>query len=172
MWVVSFTPRPLCTQGKSLRYPFEGGWVGPRASLNEVENRKFLTLSRLKIQPLGRPARSHSLYRTHYLGSLSYPYKEYTESHSEKDEARSWITRENIKQYRQELTHILPKSGPMKCHSLFNIYTVSLIVTLIFYIKLYIKYRPIWKQRGKRCELQQKRGWKFGELNLSTIGFF
>jgi hypothetical protein len=32
-----------------------GGWVGPRASLDKVENRKFLTLPGLKLRPLGRP---------------------------------------------------------------------------------------------------------------------
>jgi hypothetical protein len=35
-----------------------GGWVGPRAGLDDVEKRKFLTLPRLKLRPLGRPARS------------------------------------------------------------------------------------------------------------------
>jgi hypothetical protein len=31
-----------------------GGWVGPRAGLDDVEKRKFLTLPRLEIRPLGR----------------------------------------------------------------------------------------------------------------------
>jgi hypothetical protein len=34
------------------------GWVGPRAGLDEVENRKFLALPGLELRPLGRPARS------------------------------------------------------------------------------------------------------------------
>jgi hypothetical protein len=33
-----------------------GGWVGPRAGLDDVEGR-------LELRPLGRPARSQSLYR-------------------------------------------------------------------------------------------------------------
>jgi hypothetical protein len=37
--------------------------VDPRASLEDVEKRKFLTLPGLKLRPLGRPARSKSLYR-------------------------------------------------------------------------------------------------------------
>jgi hypothetical protein len=37
-----------------------GGWVGPRADLDDVQKRKFLTLP-----GLGRPARSHLLYRLH-----------------------------------------------------------------------------------------------------------
>jgi hypothetical protein len=40
-----------------------GGWVDPRAGLHDVEKRKFLTLPGLKLLPLGRPARSQSLYR-------------------------------------------------------------------------------------------------------------
>jgi hypothetical protein len=47
-----------------------GGWVGPRAGLDDVEKKKFLTLPRLKFQPLGRPAHSHSLYRLRCPGSF------------------------------------------------------------------------------------------------------
>jgi hypothetical protein len=36
--------------------------VDPRAGLNDVDKRKFLTLSGLELQPLGRPG-SQSLYR-------------------------------------------------------------------------------------------------------------
>jgi hypothetical protein len=43
-----------------------GGWVGPRASLDDVEKRKFLPLPRLELRPLRRPARSQSLYRLRY----------------------------------------------------------------------------------------------------------
>jgi hypothetical protein len=45
------------------------GWVGPRAGLEDVEKRKFLTLAVLELQPLGCPARSQSLYRLRYPGS-------------------------------------------------------------------------------------------------------
>jgi hypothetical protein len=40
-----------------------GGWVDPRAGLDDVENRKFMTLPGLELRLLCRPARSHSLYR-------------------------------------------------------------------------------------------------------------
>jgi hypothetical protein len=46
-----------------------GGWVGPRAGMDDVEKGKFLTLPGLEIQPLGRPARNQSLYRIRYPGS-------------------------------------------------------------------------------------------------------
>jgi hypothetical protein len=35
-----------------------GGWVDPRAGLDDVEKRKFLTLPGLELRPLARPARS------------------------------------------------------------------------------------------------------------------
>jgi hypothetical protein len=37
--------------------------VGTRADLDAAEKRKFLTLRRLELRPLGHPARSQSLYR-------------------------------------------------------------------------------------------------------------
>jgi hypothetical protein len=46
-----------------------GGWVGPRSGLDVVERRKFLPVPELELRPLGRPARSESLYRLRYPGS-------------------------------------------------------------------------------------------------------
>jgi hypothetical protein len=46
-----------------------GGWVDPRAGLDNVEKRKFLTLSELEHRPRNRPSHSHSLYRLCYPGS-------------------------------------------------------------------------------------------------------
>jgi hypothetical protein len=46
-----------------------GGWVGPRADLDDVEKRKFLTLPGSELRPLGRPAGSHSVYRPRRPGS-------------------------------------------------------------------------------------------------------
>jgi hypothetical protein len=47
---------PLGERGPGTHWT--GGWVDPRASLDDVEKRKFLTLSGLELRPLGRPARS------------------------------------------------------------------------------------------------------------------
>jgi hypothetical protein len=47
-----------------------GDWVGPRAGLNDVEKRKFVTLPGLELRPLGRAAHSQSLYRLRSPGSL------------------------------------------------------------------------------------------------------
>jgi hypothetical protein len=46
-----------------------GGWVGPRAGLDDVEKRKSLTVLGLELRPLGRPARSQSFHRLRYPGS-------------------------------------------------------------------------------------------------------
>jgi hypothetical protein len=46
-----------------------GGWVDPRAALNDVEKRKFFTLPGLELRTLCRPARSQSIYRLRYPGS-------------------------------------------------------------------------------------------------------
>jgi hypothetical protein len=42
--------------------------MGPSAGLDDVEKRKFLTLREFELRPLGRPARSQSLYRLGYPG--------------------------------------------------------------------------------------------------------
>jgi hypothetical protein len=43
--------------------------VHPSASLDDVEERKFLTLPGFELRPLGRPARSQSIYRLRLSGS-------------------------------------------------------------------------------------------------------
>jgi hypothetical protein len=50
-----------------------GGWVDPRAGLDDVEKRTFLTLPGLELRHLGRPASSQSLNRLHYHGSPFWP---------------------------------------------------------------------------------------------------
>jgi hypothetical protein len=67
--MVRYTPRPLYPRGKSPCTHWIGRWVGPRTGLDDVENRKFLTLPELEFQPLCCPVRRQSLYRLRYLGS-------------------------------------------------------------------------------------------------------
>jgi hypothetical protein len=43
---------------RARRTHWIGGWVGTAAGLDDVKERKFLTLPELKLRPLGRPARS------------------------------------------------------------------------------------------------------------------
>jgi hypothetical protein len=57
--VVNFTPRPLYPRGLSASGThWIGGWVDLRAGLDDLEERKLLTLPGLELRPLGRPARS------------------------------------------------------------------------------------------------------------------
>jgi hypothetical protein len=74
-WVVSFTALPLYPGGKETSTHWIGGWVGPRAGLDDVKKKKFLTLPGLELRPLDRPARSQSLYRLRYLDSLTCLWK-------------------------------------------------------------------------------------------------
>jgi hypothetical protein len=62
--------RPSCfTTGKrGPRTNWIGGWVDPRAGLDDTEKRN-LTLPGLKLQSLGRPAHSQLLYQLCYPGS-------------------------------------------------------------------------------------------------------
>jgi hypothetical protein len=46
-----------------------GGWVDPRAALDDVDKRKFLTLPGLELWHFDRPACCQPLYRLSYLGS-------------------------------------------------------------------------------------------------------
>jgi hypothetical protein len=50
------------------------GWVNPRAGLDDVEERKFLSLPGLELRPIRRRARSQSLYR------LLYPVSNFMKS--------------------------------------------------------------------------------------------
>jgi hypothetical protein len=69
--MVSFTHRPLYPARKVPGTHWIGGWVDPRAGLDDVEKKKFLSLPVLQLRPLGHPARSQSLYRLSYPGFLS-----------------------------------------------------------------------------------------------------
>jgi hypothetical protein len=46
-----------------------GGWEDPSTGLDDVQKRKFLTLTGLELRPLGCPDCSQSLYRLHYPSS-------------------------------------------------------------------------------------------------------
>jgi hypothetical protein len=59
-----------------------GGWVELSAGLDDMEKRKFLTLTGLELRPLGRPAHSQSLYRLRYPGSQTSDYVSVTDTES------------------------------------------------------------------------------------------
>jgi hypothetical protein len=43
--------------------------MDPKAGVDDLEKRIFLTLPGLEVRPLSRPGRSQSLYRLRYPGS-------------------------------------------------------------------------------------------------------
>jgi hypothetical protein len=61
--VVSFTSPPLYPRERAPGTHWIEGWVGPRAGLDDVVKRIFLTLTVLELRPLGRATHSQSLYR-------------------------------------------------------------------------------------------------------------
>jgi hypothetical protein len=64
--------------------------MDPRASMNDVDRRKFLTLPGLEFPPLGRPARGQSVYRLRYPGSRSKVEKK--KKHCEISNAKCFLT--------------------------------------------------------------------------------
>jgi hypothetical protein len=68
-WVLSLMPWLIYPWRKSPGTHWIGGWVGPRASLDDMENRKFLTLPGFELWLLCRPTRNQSLYHLYYTGS-------------------------------------------------------------------------------------------------------
>jgi hypothetical protein len=56
-WSASHPGRFIPAEGIPVTH-WIGGWVSPRAGLDDVEKWKFLTLLGLELQSLGRPVRS------------------------------------------------------------------------------------------------------------------
>jgi hypothetical protein len=54
-WSVS-RPGRFISGGRAAGTHWIGSWVGPRAGMDDVEKRKFLTLAELELQPIGHPA--------------------------------------------------------------------------------------------------------------------
>jgi hypothetical protein len=53
--------------------------MDPRAGLDDVENRTFLTLTGLELRPLRRPARNQSLCRLRIPESISHTHSSHLE---------------------------------------------------------------------------------------------
>jgi hypothetical protein len=73
--------------------------VVPRAGLDDMEKWKFLTLQRLELRPLGRPARSQSLYRLLELFILILLLQNYGDSDNGDDVDDKMITRDWFRSY-------------------------------------------------------------------------
>jgi hypothetical protein len=64
--VVSLRPGRFTPGERPPRTHWIGGWLDPRAGLDDVEKRKFLTLPGLELRPFSRPACSQALCRLRY----------------------------------------------------------------------------------------------------------
>jgi hypothetical protein len=72
--VVSFTLLPLYPQRKEPQYQLDTRLGVPQCRSDSTEKWKFLTIQGLKLQNLGGPARSPSLYRLRYSSSQREQY--------------------------------------------------------------------------------------------------
>jgi hypothetical protein len=79
------------------------GWVDPRAGLDDVEQRKFLTLQGLELRPLGRSAHIQSLCQLHYPGSHLRTNIDLNHEHSKQTVVRTlrdlWFRSHDCKDY-------------------------------------------------------------------------
>jgi hypothetical protein len=66
---LALRPRRFISGERAPGTRWIGDWVSPRTDLDDVETRKLLPLPGPKLRPIGRPARSQSLYRLSYPGS-------------------------------------------------------------------------------------------------------
>jgi hypothetical protein len=72
-WMVNFSPSCFTAAERAPGTHWIGGWVDPRAGLDNMEKWKFLPPPGLELRPLGRAARSQPRYRLRYPGShLTY----------------------------------------------------------------------------------------------------
>jgi hypothetical protein len=101
--VISFTPRPLYSRGKTSPLThWKGGWMGPRAGLDVVEKRKILRPYQESNPP--NPdcsARSQSLYRLSYSSSLLMAVRQSCHC------AFNWVSRHGgvLGEWRYSSTH-------------------------------------------------------------------
>jgi hypothetical protein len=75
--VVSSTPRLLYPRERAPGTHCIGGWVDPRAGLDDMEKWKLLTLPGLELRALSRPARSQSLYRLQPVSKMLESLRKY-----------------------------------------------------------------------------------------------
>jgi hypothetical protein len=75
--VLSLTPGRFIPGDRAAGTRQIGGSVGHKINLDDVERRTIFPRPGLKLQLLGRPARSQSLYRLRYLDFLQKSFKQY-----------------------------------------------------------------------------------------------
>jgi hypothetical protein len=114
-WVVSFTPLLLYPRGKSPLVPSDRRLGGPRAGLDDVEKRKFLTVPGLELRPLGLPTHSAVAIPTALSQLLQYNMENQKSALSHfhpKVEIEHSNIQENIWRYGGTVPHILKLRRP------------------------------------------------------------
>jgi hypothetical protein len=107
--------------------------MGPRAGLDDVGKRRFLTVLGLKLRALGRPARSQSLYPLRYPGS----FRDWGEARKVGISEWVWKTEPGVQVITSEL-------GSYKLVVMFHVYCNEndrVQVKLVFTDPLLINYK-------------------------------
>jgi hypothetical protein len=147
-WVVSFTPRPLYSLEKSLRYFLDRTLCGSQSRSGRRGGEKILTLQGLKLRSLCRPARSQSLWQ------LSYPVKDsnlYSDIipwikpwYSMPCTKRSFVT-ETFRWKKNESNNVL--SGGKERQVAQKIIRVAEVEILLTDRRFYRRVRIFWKKK-------------------------
>jgi hypothetical protein len=120
-------PHPGCFNPgeRAPNTPWIGDWVDPRAGLDDVQKRKFLTLPRLEHRPLVRPAFSQSLYRL--IASSKYSFLNYCSFHysSSLRNVVKFVPDYMASQPRTLLLRLYSPRGPWQLFPFPNLYTVG-----------------------------------------------
>jgi hypothetical protein len=112
-WSVS-RPRRITSRERAPGTHLIGGWVGPRAGLDDVEMRKFLILPGLELRSLGFPVHSQSLSRLLLLLLLLLLFVALKLRCSES--SFSWIARRTAaSQVLVPRGHHINPSSPLTC---------------------------------------------------------
>jgi hypothetical protein len=132
---------------------WRGGWVNPRAGLNNVGKRTFLTLSGLEIRTLVRPALSQSLYW------LRYPKRQVNNWHQPKDLRVLWTIISTDSKVQKSYSncsssHITAMRIREYCVRTMAACSCIQIVRGI----RECKGTPVYMLRGERCSINGVRG--------------
>jgi hypothetical protein len=128
-----------------------GSWEDPRAGLTDMEKWKFLTPPGLELRPLGRPARSQSLYRLRYPGSRLNEWMEHKHLIEFEHSHLTWIL-VNGKQARIALT---TRGGEMDAQE----YRYCVVSSSVEQALLKIVRANIVRSIALSLAMKQRPGW-------------
>jgi hypothetical protein len=114
MWVVSFTPRPLYLRKRAPGTHWIGGWVSPRAGLDDVEKRNFLphrdsNSDPSVVQPVASRYIDYAVPDKWYDASLMMNWKEFRRMRSWPKGVREMNISKDIGCPGRDSTHATPE---------------------------------------------------------------